>query len=870
MEAWGCAVRFGGYFALVISFSHHLLPRFAMAPFVLAGMLLAGPLVAANLEVNTEYLLARRALAEGSPGVAALRAEELLQQQGHEWSTDEKTMLATLAAEGWTRDGQPDRVLRLTESEPRPYGVLFWRGQALLMQQKLEEAEEVLRGHERAGRYSEQARLCLALVFMAQGRDALARRELKELRESKDPELAQRARLMFNESELPVGRHEVVIERLLREPDKNNPEVMFLRARAALQGGQFEEASKLAKQVLKSPVGGMRLHHAAALLEAEILLGSGRVEEAQSSLVTFLDQSAEGDFQLEAFDLLTRVREVLPEEKQAELPPEVLLWTTQSAQRQRQAHALYLAADWLAIRGRTREAVGVLESLLVGHPGHRMESAAMRRAMEIQGSLGHDARVLELAEVWRKKYGGGGISVVDLITGALLFGRGEFTEAMTRFQRAADLAGTLGERRRSLFNAAIAAIRAGESALYASLIGQLQSVSTADAQGVPSSNAGSRSGETAADLELDRALSLAASGQSTAALELLRFVEAYPDHARWVEAQVVLAELALLDTPPRVKAAETALDEASRKLEQAGASAETNEMLQRVGYTRMWCKEAEADWKGVTEAGLAFLKAWPEAAISAEVRMKVADGFFRLEDYANAQTQFELVAKNDPTSEFAEAAIYSAGKAAMSLRNVDVAVGLWETLAAQDGGLSRAARLQQALAKRREGKEAEALKVVNGLLGETALDEVTRRMLLCEKAELLIQMGAVEAKHLDAAVAVLRDFLKAPEIKGSWRARGGYWLAYALHKLKQDVAALVACQNVTEQQDLAQGLDPDAAAWYYRAGFLAVELLEQKGHWEGAARMAERLAQAGGERATEAQDIATKIRLQRFLWDEKR
>ena len=837
---------------------------------MLVGVLLTAPLRAANLEENAAFRLARRALAEGSPAVAAYRAEELLHQPESAWNQEEQLMLATLAAEGWTRDGQAERVLRLTENDPKPYGALFWRGQALLMQQKLEEAEEVLRDYERAGRYSEQARLCLALVFMAQGRDALARRELKELRESKDPELATRARLMFNESELPVGRQEVVIERLLREPEKDRPEVVFLRARAALQNDQFEEATKLAKQLLKSPVGGMRLHHATALLEAEILLTSGRVVEAENSVVKFLDQSEEGDFQVEAFDLFRRVRETLPEEKRVLMPPEVLLWTTQSAQRQRQAHALFVTADWLATRGRTMEAVGLLESLLAGHPGHRIESEAMRRTMEIQGSLGHDARVLELAEVWRKKYGGGGVSVVDLITGALLFGRGEFPEAMTRFQRAADLAGTLGERRRSLFNAAVAAIKAGESALYASLIGQLQSVSTVDAQGVASSSAGSRSGETAADVELDHALELAASGQSSAALELLRFVEAYPDHARWVEAQVVLAELALLDTPPRVKAAEAALNEASKRLQTGAAKAEISEIQQRVGYTRMWCREAEADWKGVTEVGLAFLKAWPKVAIAAEVRMKVADGFFRLEDYANAQTQFELVAKNDPLSEFAEAATFSAGKAAMSLRNVDVALGLWETLAAQDGGLSRAARLQQALAKRREGKEAEALKVVDGLLTEADLDADTRRLLLCEKAELLIQMGVAEAKNLEAAVAVLRDFLKAPEITGSWRARGGYWLAYALRKMKEDVAALAACQTVTEQQDLAQGLDPDAAAWYYRAGFLAVELLEERGQWEGAARMAERLAQAGGERATEAQDIATKIRLQRFLWDEKR
>ena len=75
--------------------------------------------------------------------------------------------------------------------------------------------------------------------------------------------------------------------------------------------------------------------------------------------------------------------------------------------------------------------------------------------------------------------------------------------------------------------------------------------------------------------------------------------------------------------------------------------------------------------------------------------------------------------------------------------------------------------------------------------------------------------------------------------------------------------------NSTSPADLAQTLDPEAAVWYYRAGFLAVELLEENEQWEGAARMAERLAQAGGDRATEAKDVATKIRLERFLWDDR-
>lgn len=406
--------------------------------------------LASGLEGHAEFLRAQSAMAEGLPGVAALRAEGLLDRKDVDWSSEEEETLATLAAEGWTRDGRPDRVLNLLERKSKPHGALFWRGQALLMQKNLEEAETVLRGYEKAGRYAERAQLCLAIVFTAQGREALARRELRDLRESTDLELAKRARLMFNESELKEGRNEVVAERLLREPDKKADDVMFLRARAAFQKGDLKEAENLVVQLMKRDSGGLRLHHACALLQAEILSAGGRQLEAHDALIEFLNEAVDGDFQHEAFALLQRVRENLTEEKRAELPAEVFAWIAQGTRPELQGNALFLAADWLANRGRRVEATGLFESLVVGHPGHRMESEAMRRVMEIHGTQGHDVRVSVLADGWRSKYGGGGVSVVDLITGGLLFGRGDYSESMARFQRAADLAVSLGERRRAL------------------------------------------------------------------------------------------------------------------------------------------------------------------------------------------------------------------------------------------------------------------------------------------------------------------------------------------------------------------------------------------------------------------------------------
>lgn len=832
-----------------------------------AAVLCAGgtPCVAALTDAR-DYQQARAALAAGLPGVAAFKAEALLTQAGASWTQEERQTLATLAAEGWTRDHQASRVLELMEKGYRPYGGVFWRGQAFLMLDRLEEAEEVLREFSNAGRYAERARLCLALVFLAQGREALARRELKELRESGDEEIARRARLMFNESELTAGRERIVLERLRREPEPDDGTTSFLMAQALAQQERFDEAAEIVARLLKQMPGGpqgLRLNHAATLLGARIFIEQGRVPSAQEALVKFIQDNPASEFLHEAFVLLETAREHLPEEQQARLPEVVIGWMTQDSRAERRGHAMYLAAVWLAGQGRALEASALLESLLAAHPGHRRQSDAMRKAMELEGALGHDRRVLELAETWKNQFGGGGASLVDLIAGSLLHARGDHAEALARFQRAADLAVALPERRRALFNAGVAALKAGEMALYASLLGQLQSVSTVDAQGVPAFSAGQASGETAADLELDRLLGMAAKGEASASEGLHAFVASHPDHPRTVEAQVALAELAMLDSPPRVRAAETALAEAEQRPGLPDA------VRQRIAYTRMWCREAEADWPKVAEAGLRFLQAWPESELAAAVRMKVADAYFRQEDYANAQTQFELVAKNHPRSDYAETALFLAGRCAVNLRNVDAAISLWESVAIQGGRLSRQARMQQAQAKRREGKEPEAIKVVDGLLAEKDLDPTIRRLLTCDKAEMLILLGASDHRQLQAAVGVLQAFLQEPDLPAGWKARAGYWLAYALETGGDSTAALAASYDVVTQADSGEDMDPEVSVWYYRAGFLAVDLLQKQSQWEGAARMAERLAAAGGERATEAKDIATKIRLERFLWDEK-
>ena len=60
---------------------------------------------------------------------------------------------------------------------------------------------------------------------------------------------------------------------------------------------------------------------------------------------------------------------------------------------------------------------------------------------------------------------------------------------------------------------------------------------------------------------------------------------------------------------------------------------------------------------------------------------------------------------------------------------------------------------------------------------------------------------------------------------------------------------------------------PADYVWFSKAGFFGIDLLEASRQWEPAARLAEQIAQRPGDRAVEARERATKIRLEHFLWN---
>lgn len=804
---------------------------------------------------------ARKILGDGFPQVAAVKAERLLETA--KLSAKERQEAAGIAAEGWVRARDAERTGSLLDRHEAE-DERFWRAQAHILKGDLAAAEKELRAHasgEQPGDHKENARLSLAYVLMAQGREPAARDALKVLRDSSDENVARHARLMFNELEIDVDRGQRVIDRLARESGGKSGEVQFLRAKGWLQLGDAPKAETLLVDLSAMKGLGQRLHDASRILLAEALLRQGKAAEAEQAAVQFIDAAADTEYWDEAFDVLDRAHRAGGQA--AALPMTAARWIGDPAAPERQAHALFVMAGWLRNKGRQAEAAGLLEALLQLHPGHSRESDAMRLAMEAHGAMRSDARVLELAKTWKEKHGGGGESVVDFLTGDILHTRGDYKESMAAFRRSADVAGTLAERSRALYNAAVAAVKAGEIAAYAAILAQLQSAGAGDDPARPESG-----GDAAGDLEIDRALQLAMKSPAEAEGLLQKLAAEHPEHPRIAEAHIALADIALLDVPPRPRDAEAAAQAALRS-GKAG-----DKIRERAAYVAMWAREAAGSLKDAAAAGLEFLKQWPASPLASQVRMKTGECYFRLEDYANARTQFELLSEEAADPQASDAALFFAAKAALSTltpEGANRAMEIWAELSERGGPLAAAARMQTAEELRKNGQQAEALKIFDSLLAEKTADAAMKQELRFRKAETLIGLAQKDAKQAEAAAAAA-SALWRDEQEFVWKGRAGALLAQALEAGGKKAEALAACHDVVNA-GLENTFGPANAAefhWFYWAGFRAVALLEAGKQWEAAAKMAEKLAQTAGDRAADAKKRATEIRLEHFLWDDSK
>jgi outer membrane protein assembly factor BamD (BamD/ComL family) len=250
------------------------------------------------------------------------------------------------------------------------------------------------------------------------------------------------------------------------------------------------------------------------------------------------------------------------------------------------------------------------------------------------------------------------------------------------------------------------------------------------------------------------------------------------------------------------------------------------------------------------------------------VRLKLAETYYRRQDFASAQTQFELLAQQNTGAPVAEKARFFAAQSAMqsmSPDSLDRALRLFDEVVQKGGELKWAARNEQAAIERRLGKPQDALTFYEEVLrGDAKAPE--KREALCAKGDVLYELGATDPENYRRAIDAYEQLAAQPDAPLHWRNQALFKKGMSLEKLNETDAALATFYRIIEDQ--SGSAKEREFFWYYKAGFNAARLLEQQAQWRPAAAVYEKLAFAGGGRSEEAKSRLNRLRLEHFLWEQ--
>ena len=782
-------------------------------------------------------------LAEGVPEVAVARLRALLSKNlpGPEWQVvTQKLVEAQVAA------GQPGEALMLLgDSRLKDIpSAKFWRAQALASLHRWLDALPIYQevAKDEHSTFYGAATFGAAEMLRALGRRDEAQEKLSVLLH--DEEWATRAQLRsaelyIDKADAPNARR--VLEGIQPKSVAEKRERRLLNGRLQLILQRPERAIGTFQGLLKRREGTPHATLIAALFGiADAHLRLQTPEAADDAIEQFIDHHPEDPDLRVMFAKLDEIYRAEHKPSRSELEK----WVRNPEQPRRTFARWYLAR--LEIRAghreRARELFSDLRRTAVRSPAivpALLEFAQLevedRHFDEAIAILG-DARLLHPEPSLLDR--------INLLVAQTQYLAKRFEVATAAFEQIAH--STSPWTKVALFNASVGWLQLGDHARFLTDYNELEKQGDDE--------------ESRASLRLQEGLMQAAKGDKKAAESLQRFVRDFPTNPRVSEAWVGLAELAFHSSPPR-------LDEARQSLARAAGSKPTAAAAERADYLRIWIEDsANVDEGNVIELAKRFLEQHNVSAFVPEVRMKLAEIYYRQKDFANAQTQFEIFAQQNPNNPLVEKTLFFAAESAMSSmaeHSLDRAIVLFDQVVGLNGPLRWAARNEQAVIERKLGKPKDALVLYDEVLKSEA-GPSEKREALCGTGDIFFEMGASDSNNYQRAIEIYDQLSSDKNESVHWRNQALFKKALCLGKKNDRVGALATFYKIIDDE-----ARPDRRRelfWYYKAGFNAAQLLEDDSKWESAAAIYEKLAGAGGSRSYEAKARLNRLRLEHFLW----
>ena len=805
-------------------------------------MCLLAPL--ARADFSNELSESSAPIGEGVPEVAVVRLQGLLNNNlpESEWrAVVEKLAEAQIAAK------HPENALvLLADSRVRELSwAKFWRAQAFASLDRWGEALPLYEqlANEQGSRFRTAAIFGTAEMLRALGRRDEALKKFMPL--IHDKEWATRAQLRAAELRIETG-DAAGARRLLEEMEPTSVaerrERRVLRGRLELMQRRPERAIGIFQGVLKRPQGAAHSTLIAAVFgvaEAQVQLKTPEI--ADDVIEQFIDRHpADPNLPL----LFARLDELYREEHKPSRN-ELERWVRSPEQPRRTFARWYLAR--FEIRAGRRERARQLFTDLrrTGVKSPAIALALLEFAKFEVEDKHFDEAIAILNDARSFHPAPSSLTQIDFLSARAQYLARRFGRASVDFEQIARSGSPWAKV--ALFNASTGWLQLGDHTRFLADYRDLEKLGGDE--------------EALADLRLEEGLVQAAKSEEKATRSLQQFIHDFPKNPRVSEALVSLAELAFHASPPR-------LDEARNYLTRA-ADSPTAAATERGDYLDIWVEESSGvNEAKVIELAKRFLEQHGNSPFASEVRMKLAELYYRRQDFANAQTQFEIIAQQTPDNSLGEKALFFAAEstmASMGEHSLDRAIVLFDQVVRQNGPLRWAARNEQAVIERKLGKSKDALALYDEVLKSDA-GASEKREALCAKGDIFFEMGTTDPNNYQRAIEIYDQLASDKDEPIHWRNQALFKKGLCSEKKSERANALATFYEILEEDTRP---DPRRELfWYYKAGFNAARLLEEDSKWESAAAIYEKLAGAGGSRSEEAKARLTNLRLEHFLWTD--
>jgi len=811
---------------------------------IFAAMLaFTGQVLAAGFPELAE---AARPLEEGVPQVAVMRLRALLSGN---LAAEERRIANAKLGEALLAAGETEEALHVLQDQTLQalQATRFCRAQALatlgrwtealpLYQQVAAEGASPFRSRAVLGQaealralgHPDEALQIFALLFSdPQAKDQAELRSVELLLEKKDTAGARR-----------------ILDKARPTSLADKKEKRFLQGRLEAQLKHRERALELFQTILRRPEGASRAVLIATLCAVgETSLRLKAPETGDDPLEDFVEHHPTDP----ELPTIFRKLDQLYRAERAPSNQELRKWAGDPIQPRRALAQWYLARSEVRA-GRRDNALQIFGELRSAHPQLPVLAEALFEFAQLElDNQRFDEALAVLEDARALRPDPALLERISLLAGRAHYGARQFEAAAQTFETVAQTSPHLATD--SFYNASLAWLQVSDHTRF-----------LADYREVGQSGGNE---ETRGDLLLEEGLTEAAQGNNKASETLQKFLREFPHHKRSGEAWVALAELAFHGAPAN-------LDAARKNLAKAAENGPNDVARERADYLIIWIEDATPNADAARVVGYAsqFLQKYPTSPLVSDVRMKLAETYYRQQDFPNAQTQFQILAQENPRAGFTEKALFFAAKSAMQsmgAQALDRALVLLDEVVKKNGDLKWAARNQQAVIERKLGKPQDAATLYDEVLQGAARPE-EKREALCGKGDILYESGAAERENYTRAIEAYDQLAGQKDAPPHWRNQALFKKGICLEKLDDRDNALATFYKIIE--DDARPDRQREFFWYFKAGFNAARLLEDDSKWQPAAVVYQKLVSAGGARSDEAKSRLNRLRLEHFLWEQ--